>query len=45
MRGLLWNLAGNRRLIEEMLEPLGMRFPESNNLLLPYDYTLTECRI
>ena len=45
MRGLLWNLADNRILIEEMLEPLGMRFPDSNKLLLPYDMVLSDTRI
>ena len=45
MRGLLWNLADNRTLIEEMLEPMGIRFPDSDNLLLPYDLALNDLRI
>ena len=45
MRGLLWNLADNRILIEEMLEPLGIRFPDSDKLLLPYDLVLSDFRI
>ena len=45
MRGLLWNLADNRILIEEMLEPLGIRFPDSDKLLLPYDLVLNNFRI
>jgi hypothetical protein len=38
MRDLLWNLADTiMRLIGEMLEPLGMGFPETNN------HALNEC--
>ena len=39
------NLSDNKRLMTTKDEPLGMSFPETNNLLLPYDHALNECLI
>ena len=41
IRGLLWNLEENRHLIQVMLEPMGYRFPEEDNLKTSYDDALS----
>jgi hypothetical protein len=45
IRGLLWNLEENRQHIQVMLEPMGYRIPEEDNLKTPYDDALTKNRV